>query len=443
MTVLLAAVCSLSAAAQTSGGAYTGYSPYSIYGVGDLYRQGTAYSKSMGGVGIAGRDRRYINLSNPAAITARDTLAFMADFGMSQNNSFFRQGSLKSANNTFNINNFAFSVPIWGPSAMVFGVTPYSSVGFDFSKRIKDPALIGNTGSIEYSSSGSGGIYQIFAGAAVTFWDRLSVGGQALFYLGNIDKDTDLSFDDPSYRDLTSGYTLNLNGFGGKFGIQYEQPIKDMYLTVGATYKLSNPIRGYVTGYKYGESTTKTDTLYHHIDTLAKSGNVRLADEIGVGFSIRKPEKWSLEINWIHSGWGRAGLDGAAGFGNIGLTDAGQPLVFAAKNSNSWRAGFEYIPNRNDIRYYMRRCAYRVGTYYDTSYYTFDGSNIYNYGVTFGITLPVSRYTSGVPLYNSVTLGVDVGRRGSHTGNLVSETYVMFVIGFSIHDMWFIKQLYD
>ena len=438
---LLAVSGGIGAAAQD--GADTGYSPYSVYGVGDLYRQGTAYSRTMGGVGIAGRDRRYINLNNPAAITARDTLAFMADFGLSENNYIFRQRDLKTGYNTFNINDFAFSFPIWRSSAMVFGVTPYSSVGFDFSKRITDPTLIGNTGSIEYTSSGSGGVYQIFGGAAVTLWKRLSLGAQAIYYTGNIDKTTYMNFDNDSYRDLSSGYILNLNGFSGKFGLQYEQPIKDLYLTVGATYKLSNRLRGYVTGYKYGVSASKTDTLYHHVDTLMNSQKVRLADELGVGISIRKPEKWTFEFNWIRSGWASSGMDSYPGFGNIGVTSAGAPLTFSATASESFRAGFEFVPNRNDVRYYLRRCAYRIGAYYDKSYYKLDGNNIFSYGVTFGVTLPVSKMSGGIPLYNGVTLGLDIGRKGSLTDNMVRETYAMIVIGFSIHDIWFVKQLYD
>ena len=33
--------------------AYNAYSPYSMFGIGDLSKQGTAWNKSMGGVGIA------------------------------------------------------------------------------------------------------------------------------------------------------------------------------------------------------------------------------------------------------------------------------------------------------------------------------------------------------------------------------------------------------
>lgn len=90
--VFFMTICVLSFAQD---GTYGAYSPYSIYGVGDISKEGTAYNKSMGGVGIATRNRRFINYLNPAAVTARDSLAFMADFGISEKNTLYRQGVVK------------------------------------------------------------------------------------------------------------------------------------------------------------------------------------------------------------------------------------------------------------------------------------------------------------------------------------------------------------
>ena len=78
----LLALPGLGLSAQT----YGSYTPYSIFGVGDLATQGTAYNKSMGGVGIAGRSHKFLNPVNPASVTARDSLAFMGDFSLLQDN---------------------------------------------------------------------------------------------------------------------------------------------------------------------------------------------------------------------------------------------------------------------------------------------------------------------------------------------------------------------
>ena len=422
-------IISFSVSAQE--GTYGAYSPYSIFGIGDISKEGTAYNKSMGGVGVATRNNRFINYLNPAAVTARDSLAFMADFGLSQKNTVYRQGDIGSAKNTFNIYDFMMSFPIWKSSAFMVGITPFSDVGYDFSSIETNPEIIGNIGNVSYDSYGTGSIYQAFVGAGVTFWKKLSVGAEMIYYFGNLDKITNMNYSDASYRSLNSGSELSLNGVTGKFGLQYEQKLSDdVSMIVGATYRMGTGMKGYSTNFRYANQSTITDTLKFSVDTLAKAG-LRFGDEIGLGISFKGGEKWSAEFNYIRSDWRNSGFDKAQGFAVSGDSK------FSSSVSNSFRAGFEIVPNRNDIRYYFKRCAYRAGVYYDQSYYKLDGHSVNSMGITFGITLPVYR------LYNGISLGVDIGQKSSTRYNMIRERYAMFVIGFNIHDLWFIKNQYQ
>jgi hypothetical protein len=90
----------------------------------------------MGGVGIASRNHRFVNVLNPAAVTARDSLAFMSDFSIYETNKILSQDGRKSANNLFNINNFLVSFPLFyskaADGAMMIGIKPYSATGYDF-----------------------------------------------------------------------------------------------------------------------------------------------------------------------------------------------------------------------------------------------------------------------------------------------------------------------
>lgn len=428
---LLSVFLIISVVASAQDGTYGAYSPYSIYGIGDISKEGTAYNKSMGGVGIAARNRRFINYLNPAAVTARDSLSFMADFGLQQSNNIYRQGDIRSAHNTFNIYDFVMSFPIYRSSAFMVGITPFSDVGYDFSSIEKDPAIIGNTGNITYDSYGTGSVYQIFVGAGATFWKRLSVGAELIYYFGNIDKVTNMDYSNSSYRSINSGTDITVNGTTGKFGLQYEQNLGgDVSLVIGATYRMSTKMKGYSTNYKYANQSSVSDTLSYSVDTLA-AGGVRFGDELGVGISIRGGEKWSAEFDYIRSDWRNSGMDSQKGFSSIGES------VFSSTVSHSFRAGFEITPNRNDIRYYMRRCSYRAGVYYDKAYYKLDGNNVNSLGLTLGITLPIPR------LHNGISLGVDLGQRASAKNNMIRERYAMFVIGFNIHDIWFRKNQYQ
>ena len=426
VAMLLLSICS-----YAQEGAHSSYSPYSIYGIGDIMTEGTAFNKGMGGVGVATRNKRFINYMNPASITARDSLSFMADFGLEQKNTLYRQGNVKSGNNTFNIYDFVMSFPIYRSSAFMVGVTPFSDVGYDFSSIEKNPEIIGNTGNISYDSYGTGGIYQLFIGAGVTFWDRLSLGAEAIYYLGNIDKVTNMDYSNSSYRSLNSGNELSVNAFTGKFGLQYEQKLgSDISMTIGATYRLGTGMKGYATEYRYANMASLSDTLRYNVDTLAGSG-VRIADEIGVGIAIRKGDKWTAEFNYLRSDWTKSGFERSRGFAAEGESK------FTSTVSQSFRAGFEIVPNRNDIRYYFKKCAYRAGVYYDQAYYKLDGNNVNSLGLTLGLTLPVFR------LYNGLSLGVDVGQRASAKNNMIRERYAKFVIGFNIHDLWFRKVQYQ
>ena len=428
---LLSVFLVMSVCVSAQDGTYGSYSPYSIFGIGDISRQGTSFNKSMGGVGIATRNNRFINYMNPAALTARDSLSFMADFGLSQKNTIYRQGDLRSANNTFNIYDFMMSFPIWKSSAFVVGITPFSDVGYNFSHIEENQDIIGQTGNIEYDSYGNGSVYQIFLGAGATFWNNFSVGAEMIYYFGNVDKITNMNYTDPSYRSINSGSELSIRGVTGKFGVQYEQKLGgDVSMVVGATYKLGTNMKGYAVNYKYANQSSVSDTLKHRVDTLGKE-NIRIGDELGLGISVRGGDRWSAEFNYTRSDWRKTGLDSAPGFAVKGDMD------FTTSVSQSFRAGFEITPNRNDIRYYLRKCTYRAGVYYNQEYYKVNGHNVNSIGITIGATLPVFRW------YNGLTLGIDFGQRSSDRYDMIRERYVMFNIGFNIHDIWFQKPRYN
>ena len=429
--LLLSVFLIISFSVSAQEGTYGAYSPYSVFGVGDLSKDGSAFNKSMGGVGIATRNRRFINYTNPAAVTARDSLSFMADFGMEQNNKIFTQGDIRSAHNTFNIHNFVMSFPIWKSSAFMVGITPFSDVGYDFSSIEKSPEIIGNTGNITYDSYGTGSVYQAFIGAGATFWKKFSVGAEMIYYFGNIDKITNMNYSDESYRSLNSGSDLSISGLTGKFGIQYEQKIAgNVSMVVGATYRMGTDMKGYAKNFRYAHQSSVVDTLKYSVDTLASSG-IRFGDELGIGISFKGGERWSAEFNYTRSDWNNTGMDTAPGFASVGKSK------FSTTVSNSFRAGFEIVPNRNDVRYYFRTCAYRAGVYYDESYFRLDGHKVSSVGLTFGITLPVYR------LHNGISLGVDIGQRASTRHDMIRERYAKIVIGFNIHDLWFIKNQYQ
>ena len=407
-------------------GAYNGYSPYSVYGIGDLHNPGTAYNASMGGVGVATRNKRFINTMNPASITARDSLSFMADFGLSGKMSLFSQSDLRGTKTLFNINDFVISFPMWRKTAFMAGIKPFSDTGFSMTyvdKITEGDQSIGYTGSRAYGAFGDGGLNQIFAAASVLLWNRLSLGAEYDLYFGTISKYSSSSFGDASYRSQMLGDTLQVNASTAKFGLQYEQPIGTGKLTVGATYRLKAQLKGHAIEYS---NVSEMDLGSHE---LVKD-NIWLGDEIGVGLAYTQGDKWSIEADYTRGDWSKSNFDAIRGFRNNGT------YAFTSSVAQSARVGFELTPNRNDIRYFYRRCTYRVGAYMDQSYYQVDGANIVSAGITLGVTLPVYQG------YNGITFALDLGQRGFGSA-FVKEKYLGFHLGFNIFDIWFRKPQYQ
>ena len=411
---------------SAQNGAYNGYSPYSVYGIGDLHAAGTAYNASMGGVGIATRNKRFINTMNPASITARDSLSFMADFGLSGKFSLFTQDDLKGTKTLFNINDFVISFPMWRRTAFMVGIQPFSDTGFSMAytdKITSGDQSIGYTGNRAYGAYGDGGLNQFFAGASALLWNRLSIGAQYNLFFGTISKYSISQFSDASYRGQTMGDTLQVRAHTAKFGLQYEQPIGTGKLVVGATYRLKAKVSGHAVEYS---NISELDLGRHELD----KDNITLGDELGVGLSYAQGDKWSMEFDYIRGDWTDSNFDAVRGFRNNGV------YSFSTSKSQSFRAGFELTPNRNDIRYSLRRCTYRVGAYMDQSYYQVDGNNITSAGITLGMTVPVYQG------YNGITFAIDLGQRGF--GNaFVKENYLGFHVGFNIFDIWFRKPQYQ
>lgn len=400
-------------------GSYFSYTPYSLYGIGDRTNVGTAYTRSMGGVGIAMRDNRFLNITNPASITARDSLAFMADFSLYGENKVFSQGKIKSASNTCNINDLAMSFPILKNTAMMIGIMPYSSMGYGYSYNETSPV----TGNITYSSGGQGSLYQAFAAVGSTFFKRLSIGAQFIYYFGNLEKKYTQTFSDVSYSGYSGGYSMQLNAIGWKFGIQYEQPLSSKAsLGFGLTHNLGTKLGGYIEDY----STAEIDTLYN------TSSTVRLASETGLGISFKYNDKFAVEFDYIRSDWRNCGFAEVRGFEGNRKTG-----VFSPTLQNDFRFGLEYVPNRTDIRYYLKRCTYRAGAYFRNEYYSFDGNPVNALGITLGMTLPVFRWSNGL------SLGVDLGQRGRKSDGMVRENYINFTVGMNIFDIWFQQPKYE
>ncbi len=409
--------------AQTTDALGT-YTPYSLFGIGDIEKQGTAFNRGMGGIGVGVRDNRFINYANPASITERDTLSFMLDFGLNQKNFYNTDGDVESGYNTANMQNIIFTAPLYKKSALIVGVTPYSSVGYKFRSVETDKELVSKYGNIEYQKYGTGNINQLFVGAAMNITKNFSLGAEFIYYFGALNRYSNVLFSsDASTRDINTGWDYDINAVSGRIGAQYFGNIaENTVLTIGATYRMESNLSGDYTRYACTTSSSQIDTVSF---SSTPDYKVQIPTEFSAGFSIKKRDKWLVGFDYVRQDWQDSFFGETPG------------VDFKPSAASSFRAGFEYIPNRYDIRYYLKRVTYRIGAYYDQTYVNLNGRQVNAAGFTLGMSMPIFRW------YNALTWSVDLGQRGSLKDDMVKENYVQVNINFNLHDMWFIKKRYQ
>jgi len=422
---------SLPAVAQE---AFSAYSPYSLFGIGQLESVGDQNTAAMGGIGLGVRDPGLINLLNPAAVTAREEKAFMLDFGIKQSNLLFSgadaEGQLaKSAKNLFNIDHVVASFPIYKNSAFKVGVMPYSNTGYAFTFHEYKDEVLATLGDVQYYRTGQGGINQLFAGAGVTLFDRLSLGVDGIYYLGTIKRSTNTNFNTNEYqRTATRTWKVVPRGFSAKLGLQYEQPFgENLSLTVGATYKLGSTLKGDYSDIAFASGGNYSDTTINN----SYSVEYKIPQEIAAGFTLRKSESWMFGFDYTRQDWTSSVFDATPG------------VNFSTGLAQSFNAGFEITPNRYDVRYYLRTMTYRIGAYHKTQYIMIDGKQVTTNGITFGFAMPV--YNRRTSLSLAVDLGQTslAGAAGPTTPGNVRERYVKFSMGLNLYDLWFQKVLYN
>jgi hypothetical protein len=73
---------------------------------------------------------------------------------------------------------------------------------------------------------------------------------------------------------------------------------------------------------------------------------------------------------------------------------------------------------------------------FNNTYLKLRGKQLNEFAVTVGLGLPLRGVRT------AVNLSAQIGLRGTTEADLIRETYVRFIIGFSIYERWFIKRKY-
>ena len=440
LVVIAAVMIPYASAAQTSS--INAFSPYTMYGIGEQNTPGTLPMRSMGGVGVAMRSSGVVNLLNPAAFSAAPQKSFLFNFGLEGQNYYNSQkvdGMSKStAYNTFNFHDIAFQLPLARRLGLGFSLTPYSSVGYRVSADEQSDDVWGNIGRVQYLYAGEGDLTEVKLGIGWEVVKRVSIGVAAQYYWGDIER----TYQTVVSNNIVNGGSVNTVTGTDSYGIsrikmqlglqadliQSERQV----LTLGATYDMGGNLRPSV------NQTVVNGDIY---GTVVRGDTTRMAlklpVQLGVGLYYQNA-KIAAGVDYIYQNWEN----------NESPKSVPGAVNVAYKNTNTVKLGFEYTPNRMDIRNYLKRWSYRVGFRYGTYYQTFEGKTLSQYAVTAGFGMPV-RFLGR----SSIDFGVEFGQRGNDSPlridnrqiGLVRQRYVKFSLGLTLfgEDSWFVRYKYD
>ena len=405
------------------------YSPLSRFGLGETQTIGYSGYSAMGRTGIGMRSVSGINNTNIASLTALDSLSFYFDGGMSYywQSQDTDQGSIDNSDMVFDYIALAFSVSPKVTST--FGFKPMSGRGYNYltRKTLKD-------GSESISElSGSGNITNAYLGIAVNLVENLSVGANVGYMFGNLRNISKASFTDVANALMAGELNkIRISSVVYDFGAQYTYSLdEERSLTLGLTYRPKIVLKGDTTVYQgLGTRFVGDNDLFgpYEVNVLKdesnnfSDGEIEYAASFGLGVSYNIKNKLTLGADYVTEKWADANYYDSS---------------FEYKDASSYSVGAEFIPNDRSAKSYLARVRYRGGLYYREENMRIENSNLFNYGITFGLGLPLKRSKT------SINLGFEVGTRDSNNNSDFKQTYGKLTANFSLHELWFYKRKFD
>jgi hypothetical protein len=378
----------------------------------------------LGGTSLAFSSPYYINTANPASYTAFDTTSFIFDGSAYGRFSTLRTDQLSQKSRYASLGSLLFGFPVtkWWKSSL--GLLPVSNMGY----KILDTQIDTLTGKAQFSYSGSGGLNQFYVGNAIRINKNLSVGFNASFVFGPLDKVQAVTYPDSSFlfgSKITN--TLYVQDILLSYGLLYRKTFNtDYFFAAGLTFSNSQTLKG--TDDILSTTFTRNYVINYDIikDTvLYKPGyksTIKLPSSFGIGVSMGRNERWLTAADFKMQDWTK--------FRYNGQTDSLQ-------NSFEFSAGTQFKPAFNDVGNYLSRVQYRLGVRYAQTYLQLHNSRLNEAAISFGIGLPLKKSKS------TFNLAVETGKRGTTSNGLILDNFVRISFGVSFYERWFIKRKYD
>lgn len=390
-------------------------SPYSFFGIGSTNFRGTVENRSMGGIAVYS-DSIHVNLQNPSGYAHLK----LVTFSVGGSHKYISQETAidDGSASTTSIDYLAIGVPLGKKFGAGFGVLPLTSVGYNLQSE---------SGTSIVQNTGQGGMNKVYLSFGYLVTENLSVGIDANYNFGNIENNSLLFNPDVEFATRETNRS-DLSGFSVNFGATYRRMLTDkleMFSTVTYTPETNLDSENFRRFSSVFVPDLNFQIEVDPRDVDVENSKLTLPSQISVGFGVGQPRKWFLG--------GEYSSQRTSNFTNRSFTLDNVEFT----NASRYKMGGFYIPRYNALSGYLNKVTYRAGVRYENTGLTINNEEINEFGISFGVGLPVGR------LFSNFNIGFEYGSRGTTNNGLVKENFFNTIISLSLNDRWFIKTLYD
>ena len=415
-------------------GQRTTSSPYSFFGIGEEFSSQTIEQASMGGVGAAFNSPQSLNFTNPAAYS--DLKFTTYTFGILSKDLTVKTIATSQTSNSTSISYFALAFPIGKKAGFAIGMQPLSAVGYSLENSLLDAA---GTPTEITAFSGNGGVNRLYGSFGMKVANGFSLGVEADFSFGKVENSVINQIANVLFA-TKYNQSSTVRGGNIKLGAQYSKVLKNkLVLNAGSSFKFGSnlDVQGVERFYTLSFSATGGEQIRDEADQVVIKGQYNLPIQTVFGIGIGKPLQWHASLDFKYQD-----AIQTSGF----LNRTGSTFQYDASNRVSF-GGF-YTPKANSFSSYWDRVTYRGGIRYENTGLLIDGagtgtnfSKVNDFGISFGLGLPLGRRLS------NVNLGFEYGKKGTTSNNLIQENYFNIRVGLTLNasgrQAWFQKRRID
>lgn len=397
-------------------------SPYSRFGLGDIATRKDAYHMSMGGISTAVAGNRHINPYNPASSFAYDTLSFVFSGGLIGSRGTLQTDELSNRYSFASLGYLTFGFPVSKKLKASIGLLPYSNVGYN----IVSDEIITDVGRAEYIYRGSGGINDFYGSLSFEPFKNFSIGAKMAYMFGKTDLIRSIFFPDSvGYLNTRVDNYVQVGDLYFQYGMQYRQKLNQNYtLGVGLIYAPQQNVsasENYLVR-TYFPTSVGVESFRDTIDSrLDNPGNLRMPAKIGFGVILKRNEQWMAGADVTWQEWST--------FQAFNRNDS-------LRNTLQISLGGEFSPSESMTGNYWKRVKYRLGFRYNETYLSLEGKQINEFGISFGVGLPIPRS------FSTINAAVEIGQLGTTASGLIQNNYIRFTLGVAVWERWFVKNKY-